>query len=420
MNKEVTIYAGAVKALETGIKRLNRHAAKHGYSACTVVSIGPVREAKRTVWTSFEGETRSSSYAVSVRDVVLDLPEQFISPAAAEWVVLGLVHWADGEVEVSALPENHKAVDVASKGFAWKCCTCGHKLRKAFAVRRTATGETSLVGSECLAQYTGADGSAILSAIEFLAVIEVRDSDGDGGSEGGSHRRLEVIDLSTFIAACQAVAKVGGYLKRWETDTYGERKENINCTRNCALAFLTGFKASGKEFDRDALAVAEAQIEAWRTCYVAQRKNPHGFDPEFVPDEYTTQCQDLCERGWITEKSAGLAASLIRTPPQAPADKSGCVYLGTVGKREVFENLTCCKAIIRDGEFGISTIYKFEDAALNELTWFASGSGQIAEGEVVTLKATVKAHEEFRNVKQTIISRAKVVETVETKQEVVA
>lgn len=425
MNKEFRIWDGDEKRLEKAVKRLNRHAQKMGYGEVKVVSIDKPYETRRTVLSKVDGEVYESSHVVTVRNVVVDLPEQFLNPAAAEWQVLGHVTSVEGEAEVTSGEENFIEVAKAAEGFNWRCQApnCGHALKNAFVVKAKANGEVKLVGSECLNQYTGADGRAILEAIEFISVLQYKE-DGDEGGGGGGRQVLKLIDLEDFLAVALAVARRdGGYAKRWidngREDYLGNpvQDENAHCTRNETLAQLIGsdYEQNGKVLkslynrngyslhevvvatDADKVA-AEVQIEAWKSCYLPVRDGK--------ADEYVSQCKLIAERGWVTEKSAGVAASMVKETPKPPKDYSGSKHLGAEGDRMVFENLTVLSAFQREGDFGITTILKFEDADGNVLTWFASGCPSYQKGDKVTLKATVKKHDEYRGVKQTIINRA--------------
>ena len=66
--------------------------------------------------------------------------------------------------------------------------------------------------------------------------------------------------------------------------------------------------------------------------------------------------------------------------------------------------------IEREGDYGLTTILKLADESDNILTWFASGSKSYQKGDKVSLKATIKKHDEFKGVKQTVITRAKEIE----------
>lgn len=61
-----------------------------------------------------------------------------------------------------------------------------------------------------------------------------------------------------------------------------------------------------------------------------------------------------------------------------------------------------------EGTYGFTTIWKFQTVEGHMLTWFTGSYQEIAVGDRIQGKATVKKHEEFRGVPETHISRAKV------------
>jgi hypothetical protein len=389
----------------------------------------------------------------------------------AEWSVLGRVVSAEGQVEIVAEEGKMVVIGKAMEEFNWKCQSCAHSLKQAFVVESRKDGKILAVGSECLKQYTGADGAAIVAAIEFIAFLQYKEDDGEEGNGGGGSRdTYRVIELEDFMAVCVAVAaRDGGYVKRWEESDlgYGDRAiENPDCTRNNAIAQFIGdlCPKAGVPNEKEMVlrsrynttvhpvvtptdadkAKAEALVKAWQEAPVPMKKNrysdcQHNFEkdvcvicgqarcPNFVrgvcqscpkctnpnkplsevPDEYVTQCKFLAERGWITEKTAGVAASMVKGAPLPKKDYANSKHVGTVGERKDFNDLTVIMAVEREGDYGITTILKFEDSDGNILTWFASGGKSYEKGGKVNLKATVKAHDEFKGVKQTVITRAK-------------
>ena len=90
-------------------------------------------------------------------------------------------------------------------------------------------------------------------------------------------------------------------------------------------------------------------------------------------------------------------------------------HFGTIGKREVF-TLTLEFMRELESEWGVTYLQKFRDAAGNVAVWFGSSTldkwddatqtlQTVEIGQVVTVKATVKDHNEREGVKQTILSR---------------
>jgi hypothetical protein len=78
---------------------------------------------------------------------------------------------------------------------------------------------------------------------------------------------------------------------------------------------------------------------------------------------------------------------------------------GTVGGKWQ-GNARVVAMLPRDGARGPQTIVRLL-VGHNEFTWFATGTPEMAVGDVVRIDATVKAHETFRGIKQTILTRVK-------------
>lgn len=439
---KLTIHEYDDKRLEKAVKKLNRHASKMGYGEVKVLSVGKPYEKMRTnVFVSEDGDVSESRTAFTVKDVELQVPIQFENAVEAEYRVIGKVEKVENEAEVTAEGLELGKIVKAVEGYDFECQAkdCGHKLVRAFAVESKADGKILFVGSECLNKYTGADAQAIMKLIEFVSYVECKEGGEEGCGGGGRGRNLTVIDIEDYLAVALAVVeRDGAYAKRWvlERGDYGEPREDINCTRNNALAQfvgvrrakwdsfgveipnqfrleLIGFRSSSSHeviVPSEANKVKAAELVAEWVASVPLLKR------DGSKDEYADQCKVLAERGWITEKTSGIAASMVKGPrkPIENKDYSNSQYQGEVGGRMIFENLTVDMAFEREGDYGISTIYKFFDANNNVYTWFASGSGQFEKGEVIpALKATVKAHEEYKGIKQTILSRAQVYDAAE-------
>jgi hypothetical protein len=88
-------------------------------------------------------------------------------------------------------------------------------------------------------------------------------------------------------------------------------------------------------------------------------------------------------------------------------------YVGEATKRQqMILTLATFKYI--DGEYGVRTMMRFHDEQGNVIVWWASGEQEMDCGTKIKAKATVKKHEEFMGVKQTIVSRVTVEEILST------
>lgn len=95
----------------------------------------------------------------------------------------------------------------------------------------------------------------------------------------------------------------------------------------------------------------------------------------------------------------------IKRDAEKAATQDKLIYVGTIGKREVFK-LKLEKMFSFDGHFGLKVLHKFSDANGNQLIWW-TGDWFGEAGQEFEVKATVKAHEEYNGAKQTVLSRVK-------------
>jgi hypothetical protein len=85
-------------------------------------------------------------------------------------------------------------------------------------------------------------------------------------------------------------------------------------------------------------------------------------------------------------------------------------HIGTVGEK-ITLTLTLKKVINLDSNFGVIGLFIFEDADKNVVIYKGNASSiwELAEGETVTLKTTIKEHGVRNGVKQTLIQRPKAI-----------
>jgi hypothetical protein len=91
-------------------------------------------------------------------------------------------------------------------------------------------------------------------------------------------------------------------------------------------------------------------------------------------------------------------------------------YQGEIKKRQDWV-LTCTKKVEMENGFysynapSVKYLYIMDDGNYNTFAWFTTNN-VIDEGDTIKIKGTVKEHKEYRNVKQTVLTRCKVLEEV--------
>lgn len=84
-------------------------------------------------------------------------------------------------------------------------------------------------------------------------------------------------------------------------------------------------------------------------------------------------------------------------------EPSNSQYQGNIGDRIVVE-VTVTKALHLNGYYGPSTMHIMNDADGNEYVWTTAAKSW-AEGSVKTIRGTIKDHKEYKNTKQTVLTR---------------
>ena len=83
-------------------------------------------------------------------------------------------------------------------------------------------------------------------------------------------------------------------------------------------------------------------------------------------------------------------------------------HQGVVGERLGGISLTVLSNRGFSGAYGDTILYKMKDEKGNMFSWFASGNVSMETGKTYRLDATVKAHSEYNGVKETQLTRGKV------------
>jgi hypothetical protein len=137
--------------------------------------------------------------------------------------------------------------------------------------------------------------------------------------------------------------------------------------------------------------------------------------PADVGQDYLWNIRVISHREHISHREAGLAGSIISAFNRAMEQELARKYeqehpsewFGEIGKREI---LTLTVIGLRDlqSDWGSTTLVMFRNANGDKAKWFASGSAGMTIDKTYTVKATIKAHDEYQGSKQTLLSRVTV------------
>lgn len=380
-------------SLDAKFAKLARRAAKLGVEAPTVT-----RLAVETVETS--GAIFTYTW-VAVTGV---------APKFAGWTLTAVIELDREE------PDTPNVVHVVTGEAdpAWRTLSelCDHchvaaRGRKQLVVVTHDDGTRKIVGTTCLKDFLGhAAPDAIASWAQV--VVDADDLSDFEEREPGSAREHRY-DPVTFLAWTIRAIHEHGWVAR------SNCRADQSPTADTALHLLhlaagLARPAPGEDRPDDPTAaeLAEAaEVLAWAS------------ELDTVND-YLANLQAVAVKSSWRVKHLGLAASAVtawqreqaRAVEAAARARAGSAssFVGRPGERiEVTGTVTFVRFF--DSDWGTKALVKV-DAAGDVLTWWCSNASKApAIGDTVTGRATVKAHETYQGVKQTVITRA----TLETR-----
>lgn len=405
--------------LQERIEKLNKRAAKLGCQPIVLVMGEPLREEKKVRvpdgMGDFERDPETGKFLEETKiSVIYPIEVQGETPKFAGWMLVAALQYieANGENEAAmfirtvpgqSLPEDWRRADQ-------RCdhCQASRRRLETFVVRHE-DGTMKQVGRQCIADFLGHQNPEnyaqmaewVLSASDIMGEAE---DEGFGG--GGGQNTVWLEDYMGYVAMS---VRTDGWLSRSKARLLPE-SDRRTPTADRAFSAMTA-KPTKKnpnpprpeDQDKD---LAKKAIE-WLRTTVAHQENLNDYQHNLVV---------ICTRDVIVSKGFGVAASLISTYRREMgfvaeqkarfAREQQSVFFGEVGKRDVF-TLTVLKVIDLQSDFGASHLHRFMDEKGNVATWFSS-STTLEIGKTYQIKGTVKKHEEYKGIKQTMLTRCSV------------
>lgn len=341
-----------------------------------------------------EEDRNSKFYNHKIYEVFVAFPE----PKLNGWEFVAQIDHANEigniirSIGTRELPDRYRGTDPI-------CEHCGYKRRRrdTFVVFHEEDGIHRQVGRSCLKDFLGhGDAEKWAKVAELIAGIGeiARTSYGMGYSGALEDRRW--FDTEAYCAAAAQAVLDKGWISRKLADERGMRPTS-------AIAWDIFY--GERKISQEALELAEKALDHARTA-----------DQRGEMSDYVHNCYVVANSEAMEHRSAGIAASIVGVYYQNNRRKAATgvsAWQGTPGQR-IEKNVTL--EIVSACVNGSSVRHVFKDDAGNVYLWFASGDSLGAyRGKDLRIKARVKAHNEFRGVKQTLVNHVKVVEVFDDK-----
>lgn len=401
--REYRIPVENLARLDEKLAKVNKRAAKLGQDPMTYTQVREEQDEERDAITGLVKAIHH--YAVIVLDGSLHvgLPGwQFIATIEHAGEDGNLVHEVPGAAQESEL--------LAYRTTTPYCDHCHTSRRRieTFIVRLLTDNSLKQVGRNCLTVFLGVGAEELAARAEWLSGVAALFASEE--HTPGTGARMTDFGTAYVLALTAQMVRCHGWLGKGKAYDEG-RMHDATAVR--VLDILTHRCMHGAAACHDEHADITAADEALAQAALEWVQGTLGAKAVDDRSDYEHNLVIATKGEAISDRHLGLVCSAIasynRTVSQEreQAATANLTHVGTVGKREVF-TLTLLDTRELESNFGVTTLCKFADGAGNQVVWFASGWQSLEIGHTYQVKATVKAHGDFRGVPQTTITRAKV------------
>ena len=380
-------------------EQLNKLAARHGFQP---ISLQWGAKTTMTVWTKDdvgrEFETEVEAIHLTVEAPVWSLP--------GGWRLLAVLEHGSGDVIIRAAGEQPDGKLARWHGAESYCEVCHTRRRRnKTIIIEDENGKQMQVGTSCVRPFLGIDPEAVLSmTANYIALIDIIDDD---DFDLKQVRETEVLNPLDVLSMAVHIINEAGYTSRRKATMYEHP------TANFVEAALISYDGWGKPSEDEENRAA--QVLNWMTNIPSD---------DAVQNDYLYNLKALASREYWKFEHIGLATSAVAAYMRREAEKAEQAarpsnWVGEVKQRLTFHLTYKRLAFASDSRCGVTFGHVFEDAQGNIFFWTTSNNGffdadggwvEFEPGMQLTMKATIKAHETYRDVKQTIITRCKVIE----------
>lgn len=292
---------------------------------------------------------------------------------------------------------NHEPVEgLRTTKMICQHCNMNRARSVVFLLENVETKEQKLVGKSCLKDFL--PDSGIENIMSYMSNYPDVPGD-DEETFGRIPREAFVYPVPMAIAESLVLINKWGYVSRKASEP-----ENGKFATSDSIAITNKDREEIYSNDEIAAQFDSGAVEAVLKFILSKDSRGNDF---FYNLQLAVQL-DYCKPKMFGYIAAGVMMYRKTVEDSAAKADHSNEYIGTVGARIVFTDLKIVRRNVTEGNYGNTYIYGFEDSTGNSIVWFASKHiGDI--GETVTLKGTIKAHNEYKGRNQTVLTRCTVI-----------
>lgn len=313
------------------------------------------------------------------------------SPKLNGWKLIGVIdHVTTMHTLVRDVPGQRVPKEYRKRGAVCDHCDTLRKRNETFIIRHD-DGTIKQVGRNCLADFLGhKDPAAVAFMAQFYtSITTILDEEEQMPSDmtGASH-----IDLHRFLTYVVASIRTHGWRSKGEAYEMGMPSTVDN------VYFALSPQGRDEVELTDADRTEAEQVITWAKTL-----------PEDVDKNFLYNLRVIADDGRVFWKTAGYAAAMVpsfRRAQEQPKRTAMSKHVGQIKERTVF-TLTVDSVRTFSTGFGVQSLFKMLDKQGNVFVWFTSAE-DLEQGKTYEIKGTIKAHDSYNNVKQTVLTRCKV------------
>lgn len=302
-------------------------------------------------------------------------------------------------------------VEVPVKYYTSKsiCEHCNSKRyrKDTYIVQNIETGEFKQVGKSCLKDFTcGMSAESIANYISLFDELIQGEI-----IEGSGYNGTRYIDVKESLQYIAETIRHFGYVK---SDDIRPTKQRAREYYEVKHGMLNGY------YDKERAKELRAEIESVSFNYDSEYAKEltenvlKWIEEQDESNNYIHNLKTVCNLEYVSFDKFGLLASMFPTydrqmirekqKAEEKAQEQQSKYVGNIGDRITVQIADFKVVTSWETNFGLTKIFKIIDTDGNIYTWKTSGG--IADG-TETIVGTVKAHNEYRDIKQTELTRVR-------------
>jgi len=333
------------------------------------------------------------------------------------WKFVGTIeHHAEGNII-------RNATDLAIPARYYNApCVCEHcntirSRRDTYLVYNELTEEFKQVGHTCLQDFTSGMSAELVA--QYISLFDVLI---EGSAPIPGCHIEPYYDLKDVLCYALELCKHFGYIKYDPYDPESLPKDTA--TKAMTIDCLDRFERGRKNMFNEYL---ETRLPATFSAYSDENKQKaediinYFKNVDDTTSDYFHNLKVIASEGCTSERNIGYAVSMVpsyrrevekieaaaKRENAHKAEAEASQFVGSVGDKLIVNVASATCVYSSESIYGMQYLYKFVGTDNNVYMW--STSNYIDDTDLVeSVKGSVKNHEEFRGVKQTILTRCKV------------